>query len=41
MNGDYCWALHREIQETSRNRKGNMAASPAREKDSARPLNKI
>jgi hypothetical protein len=38
--GDYCWTLHREIPETTRGR-ATYAASPARGKDSTRPVNKI
>jgi hypothetical protein len=39
----YCWTLQRDIPETSHNARGRTtyAASPAREKDSARPWNKI
>jgi hypothetical protein len=41
MVANYSWTLHRELPETSHKKKSNIATSPAKEKDSKRPLNKV
>jgi hypothetical protein len=41
MMGDCCWTVHSEVLETSHKKTAKYSASPAREKYSTRPLNKI